>query len=307
MESHFLQSKSWESFLSEKESKKTFRLLENSKDEVLAVLETTPVGNYLYCPYGPTSLNKNLLNSLLSLAKETNCFFLRLEPLKPLSPSEIKKFNLKKSKDINPAETWVLDLTAPKEEIILNFSHGTRNGFNTFAKKGLSVRVSKNPDDIKYLVKIQSKLAKEKGIRTFSPAYLKNELEMPFASLYLVEYQNKIIAASLFFDDPENKTRFYMQSAADSAYKKLPATVALLSTSIFDAKEKGLETFDFWGIAPDNAGKNHPWAGFTAFKKSFGGSEKNYAGTFDFPLKTSKYLLYKFLRKLNLLKRKLLK
>ena len=293
--------------MSEKESKKTFRLLENSKDETLAVLETTPVGNYLYCPYGPTSLNKNLLNSLISLAKENNCFFLRLEPLSPLSPSEVKKYNLKKSKDINPADTWVLDLTAEKAEILKNFAQGTRTRYNTFAKKGLSVRVSTDPKDIKYLVKIQSKLAKEKGIRTFSSTYLKNELEMPFASLYLVEYQNKIIAASLFFDDPENKTRFYMQSAADSAYKKLPATVALLSTSIFDAKEKGLETFDFWGIAPDNAGKNHPWAGFTAFKKSFGGSEKNYAGTFDFPLKTSKYLLYKFLRKLNLLKRKLLK
>ena len=97
-----------------------------------------------------------------------------------------------------------------------------------------------------------------------------------------------------------------MQSAADSAYKKLPGTVALLSTSIFDANDAGLTSFDFWGIAPDNSPKDHPWAGFTAFKKSFGGFEKNYSGTLDLPLNRPKYLLYKMLRKLNRLKRKFL-
>lgn len=313
MNSHFLQSPSWELFLKEKEAKKTFRLLENSPNETLAVLEKTPLGNYLYCPYGPTSLNKTTLNALTSLAKENNCFFLRLEPLKPLSASEIKKFRLKKSKDINPADTWVLDLTPETSDLLKNFSQGTRTRYNTFAKKGLSVRVSKNPEDINFLVRLQSKLAREKGIKTFSKSYLKNELEMPFSSLYLVEYtppespakKPEIIAASLFFDDLENKTRFYMQSAADSAYKKLPATVALLSTSIFNAKAAGLKLFDFWGIAPDNAGKNHPWAGFTAFKKSFGGFEKNYAGTFDLPLNRLKYPLYRLLRFLNLKLRKL--
>ena len=323
MNSHFLQSKSWETFLSEKESKKTFRVPNPSDPKspgTLAVLEKTPLGNYLFCPYGPTVVKSTTLKALKSLAKENNCFFLRIEPLEKLSETSLKKYNLKPSKHINPADTWLLDLTAEKETLLTNFSQGTRTRYNTFAKKGLSVRISKDPKDIKHLNRLQSKLAKEKGINTFEGDYLKHELEMPFASLYLVEYTEKpesdpktpakspkIIAASLFFDDEENKTRFYMQSAADSDYKKLPATVALLSTAIFDAKEKGLELFDFWGIAPDNAPKNHPWSGFTAFKKSFGGFERNYAGTFDLPLNKTKYLLYKLLRKLNLLKRKLFK
>ena len=76
-----------------------------------------------------------------------------------------------------------------------------------------------------------------------------------------------------------------MQSAADMEFKKLPGTVALLTTALFDAKENGLKKFDFWGIAPvdtsGNVPKNHPWAGFTAFKKSFGGYEVDYCGTFD--------------------------
>ena len=302
---HFLQSKSWEKFLSEKEKKQTFRILENTPDETLAVLETTPIGNYLFCPYGPQSIKAEVISKLKEVAKENHCFFIRLEPLEKITKKSIKKYNLKPTKHINPSDTWILDLTAPKEEIITNFSHGIRLGYNTFSKKGLEVIVSNNPEDIKYLNRLQAKLAQEKGINVFEGDYLKHELEMPFASLYLVKYQDKIISASLFFDDDKNKTRFYMQSASDTEFKKLPATVALLTTSIFDAKEKGLKYFDFWGIAPENAPKNHPWAGFTKFKKSFGGFKKSYAGTFDLPLNSIKYTLYQILRKINLVKRKL--
>ena len=100
-------------------------------------------------------------------------------------------------------------------------------------------------------------------------------------------------------------TRYYMQSAADYEYRKLPATVALLTSAIFDAKEKGLKLFDFWGIAPEGAPENHPWAGFTAFKKSFGGYEVDYCGTYDLVISSTKYRLYKALRKVNRIRRKI--
>lgn len=325
MYTHFLQSPSWEAF--EKALGKTVFSETKPNFAYLAILETTKLGNYLYLPYGP-SLSKtdpktalaSALDSLKSLAKAHNCFFLRLEPPFPLEKTFLASLGLKKSKDLNPADTWILDLRNSREDILKNMSQGTRTRYNGFAKKGLSVEVSRRPNDIKHLVSLQQELAHEKGIKTFPEPYLRTELEQPFSSLYLVHYtpkasetpetplehpEDKIIAASLFFDDERGKTRFYMQSAADSTYKKLPGTVALLSTALFDAKEKGLETFDFWGIAPDNAPENHPWAGFTAFKKSFGGSEKSYSGTWDLPLNPRKYSLYTHLRSLNRSLRKL--
>ena len=98
-----------------------------------------------------------------------------------------------------------------------------------------------------------------------------------------------------------------MQSAANLEFKHLPATVALLSHAIFSAKEEGLHTLDFWGIAPENANPSHPWYGFTEFKKSFGGYEKIYGGTYDYLINPKKYHLYSLLRKINRLKRKILK
>ncbi|MBQ9180553.1 peptidoglycan bridge formation glycyltransferase FemA/FemB family protein [Candidatus Saccharibacteria bacterium] len=291
--------------------------------EYLAILKHTPVGNYLYLPYGPIIKNKagaaEAKEDLITCAKNQNAIFIRVEPTDRESSVDFLKGAIK-SKDISPADTWVLDLTASEEEIVSNFSQGTRTRFHNYEKKGLTVEVSKDPEDIKYLVDLQSKLAKVRGIHPYDADYLKTELSQPFASLYLVKYdapesegrplkasksagQNnsgsspKIIAASLFFD--HDGTRYYMQSASDLEYKKLPATVALLTKAIFDAKAKGIKEFDFWGIAPDGADSTHPWYGFTEFKKSFGGHPVHYSGTYDIPVNPARYKLYQFLRRIK--------
>ena len=287
--------------------------------QYLAILKNTPVGNYLYLPYGPVFKDKqgreNSLKSLNNLAKKHQAIFIRIEPMNTEFVEHLPQ-NARKVKDQSPKDTWVLDLTPDKAELLTNFSQGTRTRYNTFAKKGLSVEKTTNPEDIKHLVDLQNKLFKSKKLHSYGEAYLKTELKQPFATLYLVKYhqptgepstqtsQNnqtpkdgQVLAASLFFD--YQNTRYYMQSAADMAYRKLPATVALLSTAIFDAKEQGIKYFDFWGIAPDGAPKDHPWQGFTEFKKSFGGAAVHYAGTYDLILNPHKYRLYNSLRKLK--------
>ena len=112
-----------------------------------------------------------------------------------------------------------------------------------------------------------------------------------------MKQNQEVIAAGLVFD--HEKTRYNLQGAQTEEGRKLHATGILTIQLILDAKAKGLEIFDFWGIAPDDAPENHPWKGFTAFKKTFAGYEKDYAGTYDIVLKPSKYKLYKMLRKIN--------
>ena len=176
-------------------------------------------------------------------------------------------------------------------------------------KKGITIETSHQPKDIKYLLDLQQALAKKKGINTFSAHYLETELKQPFATLYLVKYNNpetnqiEIVAAGLVFDD--EKIRYNLQGAQSDIGRKLHATGILTIKLIEDAKEKGLSIFDFWGIAPERAPKDHPWAGFTNFKKTFSGRQIDYAGTYDIPLKPFKYRLYQLLRKINLKRRKI--
>jgi lipid II:glycine glycyltransferase (peptidoglycan interpeptide bridge formation enzyme) len=306
------QAKDWEK-LQKDLGEETF--FESKKDyEYLAIIKKTKFGTYLYLPYGPILKTKTAYKkaheSLCKLAKKFSAIFIRIEPQSPENAREwLKMPNILRSTDLNPAHTWVLDLSADKTEILKNFSQGTRTRYNQVAKKGLTVEVTKDTEKIKELVRLQHQVAKDKGINAFSEDYLKAELAQPFASLYLVHYTDpndnidKIIAASLFFD--YDGTRYYMQSASDYAYKKLPATVALLTSALFNAKENGLKFFDFWGIAPENAPKNHPWLGFTKFKQSFGGFPVTYCGTYDIVLNKGKYRLYNLARKANRMIRKL--
>ena len=275
-------------------------LVEKEGYQFLAIIKPTPVGNYLYCPYGPVAKDKtsfkNALGSLNDLAKEKSAIFIRVEPY-----DEAFKNNLpdsaKKSTDLNPKETWILDLTGNDEEFKLRLPSRLLRYHKSAAKKGIIIEKSTNPDDIKYLLKLQQALANEKGISTFSENYLKTELEQPFASLYLVKYEGSIIAAGLVFDD--ETTRYNLQGAQSDTGRKLHATGILTIQLILDAREKKLKSFDFWGIAPDDAPDDHPWKGFTAFKKTFNGTEVKHAGTYDIVLSPFKYHLYQIIRKVN--------
>ena len=298
------QTKKWQKFL--EETGETVFFEENSDFTFLAELKSTPLGSYLYIPYGPYASQKNGLKgayqALKALAAEKNVIFIRIEPQAPENAKFLADSKAKKSQDLNPAETWVLDLTPEKDAILAAMKQNTRNLCRNYDKKGISVVETKNPKLIKELVRMQSVLARNKKIGTFSEKYLRTELEQDFATYYLAYYEKKVIAASLFFDHGD--TRYYMQSASDPKYKKLPATIAILASAIFDAKAKGLKKFDFWGIAPEGAPKNHPWYGFTRFKQSFGGEPISYCGTWDIVLNKTKYHAYQLLRKANRIKRK---
>lgn len=328
------QSKDWQQ-LQETLGERSF-FLTGKNHQFLAILKHARIGNYLYCPYGPVLESKSDLSEALAalskLAREQSAIFIRIEPMLALTPDFLRQtakthgLSVEKSKDLSPKDTWVLDLSPDQPAIIANFSQGTRTRYNTYAKKGLVVERTTDKNAIQVLVDLQNKLFEKKHLHAYGASYLKAELEQPFASLYLVKYveskdqtrpsdtkaakakdtsentkaypaDGQVLAASLFFDYAG--TRYYMQSAADGDFKRLPATVALLTTAIFDAKEQGIKEFDFWGIAPDGAPEDHPWAGFTEFKKSFGGSPRHYAGTYDLVLSPARYRLYRSTRSLG--------
>ena len=298
MNNPITQSEAWHQLQSDLKEKS--HLVSEQNYHYLAIIKHTPTGNYLYCPYGPCYADKNgfnqALESLTELAKAENAFFIRIEPQDP----EFKNYkpkNAKKSHDLNPKETWLLDLQGSDDDLKAKLPSRLLRYYRGAEKKGITIETSKDPSDIHYLLDLQKALAKEKGISTFSEHYLATELQQPFATLYLVKHERKVIAAGLVFDD--DTTRYNLQGAQSDEGRKLHATGILTIKLILDAKAKDLKVFDFWGIAPEGAPADHPWAGFTNFKKTFAGYEKDYAGTYDIMLSPAKYKAYGLLRKIN--------
>ena len=275
--------------------------------QFLAILKQTKLGNYLYCPYGPVLENKAALKGamkrLRDLAREHGAIFIRVEPTLLLTTKELEKsarelhLKLQKSTDLNPKETWLLDLTGTDDELKSRLPSRLLRYYRSAEKNGITIETSHNPDDIHYLLDLQKALAKKKGINTFSEDYLKTELKQPFSTLYLVRHTDDVIAAGLVFDD--KTTRYNLQGAQSDQGRALHATGILTIQLILDAKAKNKRIFDFWGIAPEGAPVTHPWAGFTQFKKTFAGYEEQHTGTYDFILNPAKYRIYNLARKIN--------
>lgn len=293
------QSEEWQKL--QDDLKETSYFEETTNYQYLAIEKHTPVGNYLYLPYGPVADDAKsmrlALNALQTLAREKQCLFIRIEPQLP-HPAKYLPIRAKKTKDLNPKETWLLDLSGTDEDLKTKLPSRLLRYYKNREKQGITIETSHNSEDVKHLLSLQHALADKKGISTFSEHYLATELAQPFATLYLVRQAQDIVAAGLVFDD--GTTRYNLQGAQSEQGRKLHATGILTIQLILDAKAKNLKIFDFWGIAPEGAPADHPWAGFTNFKKTFAGYEKIYAGTYDLVMKPLKYRLYTIIRQINL-------
>ena len=187
MKEHLLQSKEWEKYEA-LEKKTTFREKGENFD-ALVILNETPLGNYLYLPYGPTLNEKNpekslneALKALKTLAKNKNAYVIRIEPTIALEASKIaeiaKKLGMssKKSHDLDPHYTWVLDLqTQTEEEILKNMESRKVRYWRNAEKKGITLRTTKNPEEITILTDFLKTLGEKDSFTPQNEQHLKNQ------------------------------------------------------------------------------------------------------------------------------------
>ncbi len=322
MKGHFLQSEEWEKF-EQAEGKETLRV-EGEGFSYLAVIEKTKLGEYLYCPYGPvvgmqkdadlTVCLERALNSLLEVAKRRGVVFVRVEPTtidenakrfgneRDLLIDVLKKNGLKESHELNPGHTWVIDLTVSQEDLLRGMEDRKRKQWRGHERKGLKIRKTQDPEEVGALMRLLMKVGERNKFTPQGETHLKKQLAAGFATLYLAEFEGKVVAASLVYD--YDGVRYAVHAGADDDYRKLAGGTVLSVQEMIDARAAGGRRFDFWGMTPSED-KNHPWYGFTQYKKTFGGYEVDYLGTWDLPVKKLKYKVYEAMRVINRMMRKL--
>jgi len=284
---HFLQSSHWAAF-NNALGKQVF-YARGEGWQALAILETARTGTRLYCPYGPLATDETALiaafSALTKLARQHKALFVRIEPLVTKQKVALSDFKLKHAlKDIQPPQTWVLDLHHTEEQIMGGFTPTNRNLYRTAANKGLTFRASHEPEDMRIFLQMIHDVAKHTGITQHPDTYYLTMagvlLPRKAATLYIAEHEGAPVAAAFTFDAPH--TRYYSHAGSLLSARKLHPGAPLLATMIFDAKKQGKSQFDFVGVAPVGV-ENHPWEGFTKFKRSFGGEYKFYSGTWELP------------------------
>lgn len=309
---HFLQSSEWALF----QKNLGNSVIERSGDGWLyvAIVEIGhgTVGKQfkrLYCPYGPYYTSKTALTAALKdledRAKILNIDYVRVEPT---TNGDCSAFNGQKfgyslqKRDFQPRLGLLIDLRPSFDEIMSSASKTNRYLWHKKDKNHLSFKISYDMADLEAFILIM----RETADRTQTTFHRTQFYELLLESLGPTKnigvayayHEDEVLVGVMFADDFVNKTRYYLYAGSFDKARKYSANSPLVSYLLKDAKEHGLETFDFFGIVPESATK-HRWAGFSKFKRSFGGEEFAFSGTWEKPIRPLRYKVMQLARTLK--------
>jgi lipid II:glycine glycyltransferase (peptidoglycan interpeptide bridge formation enzyme) len=266
----------------------------------LLIRQSTRLGDYWLAPYGPFLKNNDALREALDTikteARKKGLSWVSVEPFGNGLNYSTKKLGLKRAeKSYNPAHTVVNDLSLDEAKRWSALSPTFRNLINRAPRRGLSFHTSADPKDIGLFTDMLGEVASRKKINLHNADYYKKQAEtlMPegVAFLELAYYENKAVAGAVILQN--GKTAHYAYAGSHPEARKLEAGTVLLWQAMQNAAKRGVIWFDLFGVAPPGASANHPWTGFSRFKRKFGGEDIALGDTWQLPVDIVRYRAYR--------------
>lgn len=259
---------------------------------------------YLLCTYGPAASDEafeQAVQSLMAAGRELRTDFVRLEPQNGAAATLLERQGAILIHELSPQYTRLIDLEKDEEVLRSELSSGHRNRINGAERRGIAVKQTTEEKDFNEFAKMLRETAERSKVTFFPESYYRTLMDTLGASglakLYMATVEGEPVAASMMYDWGD--TRYYAHAGArQDLNRKAKANVVLVWQALLDAKAAGLKHLDLWGTAPEGD-ENHHLAGLSMFKQGFGGRQVEYAGTWDIPLKPSKYRLYSLYRRLR--------
>ncbi|MDR2484272.1 MAG: peptidoglycan bridge formation glycyltransferase FemA/FemB family protein [Treponema sp.] len=327
----FLQSGFWGSFKARFGWNVRSFLMDWGKGEarpLLVIRRRLALGfSFAYVPWGPElpadfpSGDEARNTALAELAQglqtllPDNIAFIRFDPpwytegadvpsppiYKPFSPA---------GADVQPPDTVLIDLTVAIETILSRMKSKWRYNIGLARKKGVTVRQA-GEAELEHFYTLLKETAQRDGIVIHSFEYYQTLFshcrEYPQngqeAALYIAEHEGDILAAMIVLF--RGREGVYLYGASSDHKRNLMAPYALQWKAIEDAKIKGCEVYDLFGIPP-REDPDHPMVGLYRFKTGFGGRIIHRPGSWDYAYRplvkslfTAAELIRKKLRTLN--------
>jgi lipid II:glycine glycyltransferase (peptidoglycan interpeptide bridge formation enzyme) len=264
-------------------------------EKLLAVLnvsrqELKPNFVYYYSPRGPVIADKEneVWQFLATYFKSQGATFWRVEPTQ--IPNNLK---FKKTIDLQPHQTLLLDLDVSEEELLAQMHQKTRYNIRLAQKKGVTIIESNLPQDFDNFWALMTATGERDGFKIHNKKHYHNlaTANPNFIKLFLAYHHDKCLAAGLWSFYGNKVT--YLHGASDHQARQLMAPYLLQWELIKKAKDEAYSYYDFFGIDAQK------WPGVTRFKLGFGGRVIDYAGTYDLVFKKSPYFLYNLMRRLR--------
>jgi peptidoglycan pentaglycine glycine transferase (the first glycine) len=248
-------------------------------------------GRYMHVRHGPilADWDENshaMIEELRTIALAQKCSFIRLSPMLLNTPENQFRLRALALRDapvhaVDSERCWVLDLSASEEELMKQMRKTTRYLIRQAQKMGVEIQVRKDPAELAPFLELYRSTAQRHqfvqhaGILEEFIEFLKDDAILLYKGLY----EGKLLSAALILF--YNNQAIYHHSA--SIEQKIPVNYLLQWQAILEAKRRGKDVYNFWGVAPEDKPK-HPWRGLSLFKRGFGGREIEYIHAKDLPL-----------------------
>ena len=302
-EANFLQSWQWGEFHLSR-GRKIVRRGIFAGNTLLGVytghIEPARRGKHLQIPGGPiidwsddTAVTA-LFTDMREQAAQAGCVYARVRPQREDSPESratLAKNGLKPAPMYLSVElAGVLDLTKPEDEILAGMRQRLRRALRKAEKNNITVETSTNPADIHEFYQIQLQTAGRHQFVVFSENFLQKQFEAftptDNAVLYTARHEGKILAQNfmIFYGNEAS----YHYGVSTELGTKLSGAPLLHMQAMRDARERGIERYNFWGIV-DEEDTTHRFYGVSVFKRGFGVKELRYTPAHDLVIKKLPY------------------
>ncbi|MCL5435752.1 MAG: peptidoglycan bridge formation glycyltransferase FemA/FemB family protein [Patescibacteria group bacterium] len=252
----------------------------------LALLIRARRGTFLFVPHGPLvkvndpRATKMFLEHLKQLARDNHARFLRVSPLLLDTPENRTLYS---AAGFRPApmhmhaeRMWLLDLRASEAELLSSMRKNCRAAIRKAEKEDVEVSVGRDVKDLQHFVRLYQETSRRQHFVPFSPDYLQREFETflktDSAAIFLGRHHGEVRSAALIIF---TATEAFYHQGASVIGDPVPVSHALQWAVIREAKRRGCQHYNFWGVSAE-ADSKHPWAGLSYFKRGFGGFEQEY-------------------------------
>jgi hypothetical protein len=234
--------------------------------EINYFIKTLPIFGSIIKLQRPENIK---IKKIRDLAQKYKARQIVVEPNSKIDKDYLEKLGFKLAKSpFLPSKTLQLDLTSGKEKLTNRFKKDARAAI----RKTDNMKLTRNEK----ISEFRKKWKNAVGLKMYVPplSHLK-ALKKSFKNeCLLISHENS--GAIFLLGD---KIAYYWQAFTDKGGRKDLSQYRIVFEGILWAKRKGAKIFDFEGIY-DSRFPNKSWAGFTHFKKSFGGEEKIYEGAY---------------------------
>lgn len=304
-ESNFLQSWQWGQFherLGHAITRSGFYDGDHLVGVMLSVVEPARRARYLTVPCGPIIDWKNpilvasFLAAIRQIAAEHNCVFVRVRPQlvsDEFSLGLFAKLGFKSAPMHLHAElTHMLDVTQTDEQLMSAMRKGTKYEVKKATKIGIKVTSSQNAAGIQEFYDLQLDTARRQNFVPFSYRFFNEQFQVFTATnnalLYKAEYEGKLLAEAFIIFYGSEAVYHYGVSTPEG--RNYPGAYAILWEAAREARHRGMQRFNFWGVAPHDQ-PQHRFAGVSVFKRGFGGTDVEYLHAQDLVINRPRYLI----------------